>query len=164
MNPIIEKFETAAKERNIVLERSEDTKMVKTYGGKEVELKQVLYRTTLQLGERGYVPASILFQDDDAKTKINYQISYSRVAQVSDRNKLSDILLALNALNASKTGYYNFIVQPDGGISLRHVGLTTIDIESMLETFVFAGKLIGILLKDLENMDGVEVLPVSIKQ
>lgn len=163
MTAIINKFENEAKKRGVVLEKSTDVKKVKTYGGKEVDLKQVLFRTTLQLGEKGLVPASILFQDDAEKTKINYQITYSSVAQISDRNKLFDILQKLNELNLSKTGYYHFVVHSDGRISLRNVGLTTIDVEAMLETFLFAGKLIGILMMDLENMDGVEIMPLSDK-
>lgn len=161
MTAIINKFEDEAKKRGVVLEKSTDVKKVKTYGGKEIDLKQVLFRTTMRLGDKGLVPASILFQDDKDKTRINYQITYNSVAQISDRSKHFEILQKLNELNLSKTGYYHFLVHSDGRISLRNVGLTTIDVEAMLETFLFAGKLIGMLLSDLENIEGIQPLPVT---
>lgn len=161
MNPIIKTFEDAAKKQGIAIEKSEDTRKVKTYEGKEVDLKQVLYRTTLQLGEHGLVPASILFQDDDKRKCINYQISYSSVAQITDRNQLPEVLEQLNQMNVSKTGYYHFTVHPDGSIGLRNVGLTTEDITAVLDIFVFAGRLIGMLLNDLKNIKGIKVLPAK---
>lgn len=163
MSLITDKFEAIANDRNIQFKSEVHSRPLKTRDGKEVEQKQKVFQTSLKVGDNTVVPSSVVIHDSGLD-RVNYQITYNKIAQVTDRHKLPQILEKLNELNSMKSGYYHFIVTPDGELVLRHLGITGEDVRPLLNTFVYGGRILNLLTPELKEIDGLKLTGVKAKQ
>lgn len=156
MSQITENFEKIVKERKIDFEHQEHRYPTKNAKGKKVEEVQQFYQTTLKISATEGVPCAIVIHDASME-RVNYQITYNRIGQVTDRHKLPAILEKLNEFNSLKTGYYHFVISASGELSMRHLGMTGVDTRPLVDTFVAGGSILNLLLPDLRKLDGLKI-------
>lgn len=155
---ITEKFKQVAADQKVQFKDREITKPVKDKEGNEVEQKQVVFQSALQVEKGKPVPCAVIIQDS-ASDRVNYQITYNKIGYVKDRNKLPDILVALNDLNSVRSGYYHFVVGQDGELHMRSLGITGEDVRPLVNTFIFGGRILRSLMPELKQIEGLDLTP-----
>lgn len=158
MSLITDKFKQVAADQNVKFNDRTISKPIKDQNGKEIEQKQVIFQSALQAKKGKPVPCAVIIQESPAD-RVNYQISYNKIGYVTDRNKLPDILTTLNELNSVRSGYYHFVVNQDGELHMRHLGITGEDVRPLMNTFVFGGRILRSLLPELEQIAGLDLTP-----
>lgn len=156
MSLITRNFEEVAKERKIEFEHQENRHPLKNAEGKEVVQVQQFYQTSLKIGETEAVPCAVIIHDAPMD-RVNYQITYNHIGQVTDRNKLPAILEKLNDINSLKSGYFHFVISAAGELSMRHLGMTGEDVKPMMDTFIAGGRILNLLLPELRDISGLKI-------
>lgn len=155
MSLITDKFKRVAEDQKVQFKERDLSKPLKDKNGNEVEQTQKIFQSGLKLKEDKVIPCSTIIQDLPAD-RVNYQITYSRIGYVSDRNKMPDILMKLNELNTVRTGYYFLAISKDGELFMRHLGIVGEDVRPLVNTFVYGGRIIRNLFPELEQIDGID--------
>lgn len=156
MSLITDKFKQVASDRSIGFKDQVLNRPIKTKDGKEIEQKQAVFQTGMQLNDEKVIPCSVIIHDA-ASDRVNYQITYNRIGYVSDRNKMPQILEKLNELNTVRSGYYHFAVNQDGELHMRNLGITGEDVRPLVDTFVYGGRILRALFPDLQKISGLDL-------
>lgn len=157
MSILTERFLQEAESRQIKFNTKQVERTMKDKEGNEIPHKQLILQTALQVSEDKVVPCSVIIHDTDEMDYVNYQITYSRVGLVTDRLELPNILEALNELNSVKTGYYHFVVSPDGELQMRNLGILGADPVGTLTTFMHGGRILRAIMPELEELEGLDL-------
>ena len=56
-----------------------------------------------------------------------------------------------------KSGYYHFVVNPDGEIIMRHLGILGKDPVPAVNVFIHGGNILRLLMPELAKMNGVDL-------
>lgn len=158
MSLITDKFKQVATDQNVKFNDRVISKPIKDQNGNEIEQKQVVFQSALQAQKGKPVPCAVIIQEAPAD-RVNYQITYNKIGYVTDRNKLPDILTTLNDINSVRSGYYHFVVNQDGELHMRHLGITGEDVRPLMNTFVYGGRILRALLPELEKINGLDLTP-----
>jgi len=156
MSAITEKFQHLAQDRKIQFKSKDIETPIHKKDGETVKQKQVVFQTALRVNKEKAVACGVIVHDSDQQ-RVNYQITYNKIGQVTDRNKMPEITTALNEINAMRSGYYRFVISGDGEIIMRHLGITGEDVSPMMDVFIFGGRILRALLPELEKIEGVDV-------
>ena len=84
-------------------------------------------------------------------------MNYNRIGLVTDRTELPRILEKLNELNGMKSGYYHFVVSPDGELHMRHLGIVGKDPVPAVNVFIHGGNILRMVMNDLASLDGLDL-------
>ncbi|WP_208560182.1 hypothetical protein [Marinilactibacillus kalidii] len=158
MSTITDNFKALAEEKQIQFKTKEVPAPVRNKDGETTEQKQILFQSALRVTKDKPVGCAVIIHDASVE-RVNYQITYNKIGYVTDRNKLPDILAALNELNAMRSGYYRFLVSGDGEIFMRFLGITSEDVRPVMDVFIFGGRILRALLPELEKMEGIDLTP-----
>lgn len=129
----------------------------KNRNGDEVIQRQNVLQTALQVAEDKVVPCAVVIHETDELDYVNYQMTYNRVGFVTDRNELPTILEKVNDFNTMKSGYYHFVVNPDGEIIMRHLGILGKDPVPAVNVFIHGGNILRLLMPELAKIAGVDL-------
>ncbi len=157
MSILTERFLQEAESRQIKFNTKQVERTMKDKEGNEIPHKQLILQTALQVSEDKVVPCSVIIHDTDKMDHVNYQITYSRVGLVTDRLQLPAILEKLNELNSVETGYYHFIVSPDGELQMRNLGILGADPVATLTVFMHGGRILRAIMPKLEEIEGLDL-------
>lgn len=157
MSELTDKFIQEAERKNVMFNERKYERPVKDQQGNETTHKQVILQTSLQVNDDKVVPCAVVLHDDDNLEYINYQMNYNRIGLVTDRNELPNILEKVNELNGMKSGYYHFVVNPDGELHMRHLGIMGDDPTPALSTFIHGGRILRLLMSELNELKGIDL-------
>ena len=157
MSELTDKFIQEAERKNVMFNAREYERPVKDPQGNEMKHKQVILQTSLQVNDDKVVPCAVVLHDDENLEYINYQMNYNRIGLVTDRNELPNILEKINELNGMKSGYYHFVVNPDGELHMRHLGIMGDDATPALSTFIHGGRILRLLMAELSELKGIDL-------
>lgn len=157
MSKLTDKFIEEAKEKNIKFNSQVIERPMTNSTGKEVNHKQLILQTALQVTKNKVVPCAVILHDTDQLEYVNYQMDYNRIGQVTDRNALPEILEKINEINSMKSGYYHFVVKPDGELHMRHLGIVGNDTTPAVSTFINGGKILRTILPELKEIEGLDL-------
>ncbi|SFC45207.1 hypothetical protein SAMN04488102_10738 [Alkalibacterium subtropicum] len=160
MSKITDNFMHLAQDRKIQFKMKDIETPIRTKDGEQVTQKQIVFQTALRIQDKKAVACGVIIHESD-QPRVNYQITYNKIGQVTDRNKMPEITTALNEINAMRSGYYRFVVSGDGEIIMRHLGITGEDASPMMDVFVYGGRILKALLPQLEKIEGVDVSQVK---
>lgn len=125
--------------------------------GDEVIQKQLVLQTALQVTKDKVVPCAVVIHETDKLEYVNYQMTYNRIGFITDRNELPRILEKINEFNSMKSGYYHFVVSPDGEVSMRHLGILGPDPVPAVNVFIHGGNILRLLMKELTALEGIDL-------
>lgn len=157
MSEIIDNFIKEADKKKVKFNAQNMKQPVKTADGKEITHHQVILQSALQVDKEKVVPCAVVMQDDDKLEYINYQMNYNRIGLVTDRNELPNILEKINELNSMKSGYYHFVVNPDGELHMRNLGIMGTDPTPIVTTFIHGGRILRLIMPELKELKGLDV-------
>lgn len=157
MSIVTDRFMQEAEKKKIKFNSKVVERAIKDKEGNEVPHHQLILQTALQVSEEKVVPCSVIIHDTEKMEYVNYQISYNRIGLVTDRAELPTILEKINELNAVKSGYYHFIVNPDGELHMRNLGIVGIDPIPVVTTFMHGGRVLRAIMPELEKIDGIDL-------
>lgn len=157
MSLITDNFKKVADEKNLKFNAKDIERTLTDNKGEEVPHKQVVLQTALQVSDDKVVPSAVVLHDTDDLEYINYQMTYNRIGLVTDRNKISEILEKINEINSLKSGYYHFIVNPDGELIMRHLGIMGADAVPAVSTFIHGGRILRSIMPELAELDGIDL-------
>lgn len=157
MSKLTDSFIKEAKEKNIKFNSQVIEKPMTNSTGKEVNHKQLILQTALQVTKEKVVPCAVILHDTDQLEYVNYQMDYNRIGQVTDRNALPIILEKINEINSMKSGYYHFVIKPDGELHMRHLGIVGSDTTPAVSTFINGGKILRTILPELKEIEGLDL-------
>lgn len=129
----------------------------KNRNGDDVIQKQNVLQTALQISQDKVVPCAVVIHETEQLDYVNYQMTYNRVGFVTDRTQLPTILEKINEFNTMKSGYYHFVVNPDGEIIMRHLGILGEDPVPAVNVFIHGGNILRLLMSELAQLDGVDL-------
>ena len=158
MSIITENFKKLAEEKKIQFQTKELPAPIRNKKGDTQKQKQLLFQSALRVNKTKPVGCAVIIHDAELE-RVNYQITYSKIGYVTDRNKLPDILTELNDLNAMRSGYYRFLVSGDGELFMRFLGITGEDVAPVMDIFIFGGRILRALLPELNKIDGIDLTP-----
>lgn len=125
--------------------------------GDEVIQKQKVLQTALQISQDKVVPCAVVIHETDTLEYVNYQMTYNRIGYITDRNQLPTILEKLNEFNSMKSGYYRFVISPDGEMSMRHLGILGPDPVPAVNIFIHGGNILRLLMREFSELDGIDL-------
>ena len=157
MSQLTDKFIQMAEEKNVKFNAREYERPIKDQKGNDAQHRQVILQTALQVDKDKVVPCAVVLHDDDNLEYINYQMNYNRIGLITDRNELPNILEKVNELNSMKSGYYHFVVNPDGDLHMRHLGLMGADPTPAITTFIHGGRILRLVMNELKELDGLDL-------
>lgn len=157
MSELTDKFIQEAERKNVKFNAREMERPLKDKEGNEVAHKQVILQTALQVDQNKVVPCAVVLHDDDKLEYINYQMNYNRIGLVTDRNELPNILEKINELNGMKSGYYHFVVNPDGELHMRNLGIMGNDTTPAISTFIHGGRIVRLVMAELRELKGIDL-------
>lgn len=157
MSQITDNFVLEAERKNVKFNARVMERTMKDSKGNEVPHKQLILQTALQVDQDKVVPCAVVLHDTDDLEYVNYQMNYNRVGLVTDRNELPTILEKINELNAMKSGYYHFVVNPDGELHMRHLGIVGMDATPAVSTFIHGGRILRMVLPELQGLNGLDL-------
>lgn len=157
MSILTDRFVQEAERKQIKFNSKVIERTMKDKEGNEIPHEQLVLQTALQVTEEKVVPCSVIIHDTEKMDHVNYQITYSRVGLVTDRLELPNILEKLNELNSVKTGYYHFIVSPDGELQMRNLGVIGIDPIPTVTVFMHGGRILRAVMNELEGLPGLDL-------
>src|SRR5699024_3939833 len=123
----------------------------------EIDHKHAILETELQVDQNTAVPYAAVLHNDDNLEYINYQMNYNRIGLVTDRNELPNILEKINELNGMKSGYYHFVVNPDGELHMRNLGIMGDDPTPAISTFIHGGRILRLVMAELRELKGIDL-------
>lgn len=129
----------------------------KNRSGDEVIQKQLVLQTALQVTNDKVVPCAVVIHETDNLKYVNYQMTYNRIGLITDRNELPTILEKINEFNSMKSGYYHFVVTPDGELLMRHLGILGSDPVPAVNVFIHGGNILRLLMAELSQLDGIDL-------
>lgn len=156
MSLITDKFKQVAADQKVKFNDKVIERPVTLKDGKEVTQKQHAFQSGLQIKKSKVVPCSVIIHDA-ASDRVNYQITYNRIGYVTDRNKMGEVLEALNDLNRVRSGYFHFAISKDGEVIMRNLGITGEDVRPLVNTFIYGGRILRALFPDLEKISGLDL-------
>ncbi len=157
MSQLTDKFIQMAEAKNVKFNARDYERPVKDAQGNDTTHKQVILQTALQVDQDKVVPCAVVLHDDDNLEYINYQMNYNRVGLITDRNELPNILEKVNELNSMKSGYYHFVVNPDGELHMRHLGIMGDDVTPAITTFIHGGRILRLVMNELKELKGIDL-------
>lgn len=157
MSTITDNFMKEAENKQVKFNGKEIEKPAKNRKGEKITTKQMVLQTALQISEDKVVPCAVVIHETDELDYVNYQMNYNRIGFVTDRTELPNILEKINELNSMKSGYYHFVVKPDGELHLRHLGIMGEDPVPALNTFIHGGNILKLVMKELAELDGLDL-------
>lgn len=157
MSELTDNFIEEAKSKNVKFNSRVMERPMKDKEGNEVQHKQMILQTALQVGKDKVVPCAVVLQDNDDLEYVNYQMNYNRIGLVTDRNELPRILEKINEINGMKSGYYHFVVKPDGELHMRHLGIVGKDVTPAISTFIHGGRILRMLMPELSEIKGLDL-------
>lgn len=157
MSVISDNFLKEAESKRVKFNGKIIEKPVTDRQGNEIVSKQNVLQTALQISEDKVVPCAVVIHETDELEYVNYQMNYNRIGFVTDRNELPNILEKINELNAMKSGYYHFVVNPDGELILRHLGIIGKDPIPAVNTFIHGGNILKLVMNELAELDGLDL-------
>lgn len=158
MSKITDNFKQLAEEKKIQFQIKEIPAPIRDKEGNTMEQQQLLFQSALRVTKTKPVACAVIIHDAPQE-RVNYQITYNKIGYVTDRNKLADILVELNELNAMRSGYYRFLVSGDGELFMRYLGITGEDVNPVMDVFIFGGRILRALLPELEKIEGIDLTP-----
>lgn len=157
MSKITDNFVKEAENKRVKFNGKEIERPAKDRQGKDITTTQLVLQTALQISEDKVVPCAVVIHETDDLDYVNYQMNYNRIGFVTDRNELPNILEKVNELNSMKSGYYHFVVNPDGELHLRHLGILGVDPVPAVNTFIHGGNILRLVMKELSELDGLDL-------
>lgn len=157
MSQLSDKFLQEAERKKVKFNGKVIESKSKNPNGDDVIQKQLVLQTALQVTQEKVVPCAVVIHDTDSLEYVNYQISYNRIGLVTDRNALPRILEKLNEVNSMKSGYYHFVVNPDGELLMRHLGILGPDPIPAVNVFIHGGNILRLLMNELNAIDGLDL-------
>lgn len=157
MSQIIDNFLKEAENKRVKFNGKKMERPGKNREGEDITTTQNVLQTALQISEDKVVPCAVVIHDTDELEYVNYQMNYNRIGFVTDRNELPNILEKINELNAMKSGYYHFVVNPDGELHLRHLGIIGSDPIPAVNTFIHGGNILRMVMNELAELDGLDL-------
>lgn len=157
MSVISDNFLKEAESKKVKFNGKIIEKPAKDREGNDIVSKQNVLQTALQISEDKVVPCAVVIHETDELEYVNYQMNYNRIGFVTDRNELPNILEKINELNAMRSGYYHFVVNPDGELHLRHLGIMGKDPIPAVNTFIHGGNILRLVMKELAELKGLDL-------
>lgn len=157
MSAITDNFVQEAEKKNVMFNSRVMERTMTDNQGNEVPHKQLILQTALQVDQEKVVPCAVVLHDTEDLDYVNYQMNYNRIGLVTDRNELPTILDKINELNAMKSGYYHFVVNPDGELHMRHLGILGMDATPALSTFIHGGRILRLIMPELQELAGLDL-------
>lgn len=157
MSVITDNFVQEAERKKVKFNGKEMERKAKDREGNDVTSKQLMLQTALQVTEDKVVPCAVVLHETDDLEYVNYQMNYNRIGLVTDRTELPRILEKLNELNGMKSGYYHFVVSPDGELHMRHLGIVGKDPVPAVNVFIHGGNILRMVMNDLASLDGLDL-------
>ena len=127
MSELTERFIEEAERKKVKFKSRSVERPMTDSKGNEINHKQMVLQTALQVNKNKVVPCAVVIHDTDDLEYVNYQMNYNRIGLVTDRNALPAILEKINELNSMKSGYYHFAIKSDGELYMRHLGIVGMD-------------------------------------
>lgn len=157
MSKITDNFVQEAERKNVKFSSKAIDRPAKDRQGNDITTTQLVLQTALQISEDKVVPCAVVIHESEELKYVNYQMNYNRIGFVTDRNELPNILEKVNELNSMKSGYYHFVVNPDGELHLRHLGIIGEDPVPALNTFIHGGNILRLVMKELGELKGLDL-------
>lgn len=157
MSGITDNFLKEAERKKVKFNGKEMERKGKDRKGNDVTTTQLVLQTALQVTEEKVVPCAVVLHDTDDLEYVNYQMNYNRIGLVTDRTELPKILEKVNELNSMKSGYYHFVVKPDGELHMRHLGIVGKDPVPAVNVFIHGGNILKLVMNELKELDGLDL-------
>lgn len=157
MSEITDNFLKEAERKKVKFNGKEMERKGKDRKGNDVTTTQLVLQTALQVTEEKVVPCAVVLHDTDDLEYVNYQMNYNRIGLVTDRTELPRILEKVNELNSMKSGYYHFVVKPDGELHMRHLGIVGKDPVPAVNVFIHGGNILRMVMNELKELDGLDL-------
>lgn len=157
MSVITDNFLKEAESKKVKFNGKIIERPAKDRRGNDIVTKQNVLQTALQISQDKVVPCAVVIHETDELEYVNYQMNYNRIGFVTNRNELPTILEKLNELNSMKSGYYHFIVSPDGELSLRHLGIMGQDPIPAVNVFIHGGNILKLVMNELAELNGLDL-------
>lgn len=157
MSQLSDKFVQEAERKKVKFNGKVLETKSKNPNGDQVIQQQLVLQTALQVTQDKVVPCAVVIHETDSLEYVNYQMTYNRVGFVTDRNELPRILEKINEINSMKSGYYHFVVNPDGELLMRHLGILGPDPVPAVNVFIHGGNILRLLMKELGDLSGLDL-------
>lgn len=157
MSQITDHFIQEAERKRVKFNSREVERKAKDKQVNDITHKQLILQTALQVTEDKVVPCAVVLHESEELEYVNYQMNYNRIGLVTDRHELPNILEKVNELNAMKSGYYHFVVSPDGELHMRHLGIIGEDPVPAVNIFIHGGNILRMVLSELAELDGLDL-------
>jgi hypothetical protein len=157
MSEITDNFLKEAERKKVKFNGKEIDRKGQDRRGNEVTTTQLVLQTALQVTDEKVVPCAVVIHETDDLEYVNYQMNYNRIGLVTDRNELPNILEKVNELNSMKSGYYHFVVNPDGELHMRHLGILGKNPVPAVNVFIHGGNILRLVMKELQELNGLDL-------
>ncbi|NLB99329.1 MAG: hypothetical protein GX788_06865 [Lactobacillales bacterium] len=138
MLKILEEIEKLFAEKKLPLKRQ------------EIPNNQSLYQGTFQIAPGKSIPFGVVIVNGEEMA--DFQISFKRLAYLSNYADKEKILDLINDLNNSKTFYYRVCLAGDGEIYMKAMGKTTEDVRAMYEQLVIGSSIAKRVIEEVEKI------------
>lgn len=135
---ILEAIDTLFSEKKLPLKRQ------------DIPNNQYLYQGNFQIRPGRRIPFGLVIADGEEI--VDFQISFKRLAYLTNYDDKTKILELLNELNNTKTFYYRACLAADGEIFLKAMGKTTEDVRPIYEQLVIGSRVAKLVIDELEKI------------
>lgn len=135
---ILEEIEKLFAEKKLPLKRQ------------EIPNNQSLYQGTFQIAPGKRVPFGVVIVNGEEM--VDFQISFKRLAYLTNYADKDKVLELMNDLNNSKTFYYRVCLAGDGEIYLKAMGKTTEDVRPLYEQLVIGSNIAKLVVEEIEKI------------
>lgn len=111
---------------------------------------QSLYAGNFMIRPGKPLPFGVVVADGEELR--DYQISYKRLAYLSDYSKKGEILELINELNQGKTYYYTVVLAGDGEILMKAHGKTSSDVRALYDVLIIGSNVAKLVVAELEKV------------
>lgn len=135
---ILEEIEKLFTEKKLPLKRQ------------EIPNNQSLYQGTFQIAPGKRVPFGVVVVNGE--DLVDFQISFKRLAYLTNYGDKERVLETINDLNNDKTFYYRVCLAGDGEIYMKAMGKTTEDVRPLYEQLVIGSNIARHVVQEIEKI------------
>lgn len=116
----------------------------------EISNNQYLYQGTFMVRPGEKIPFGVVVAGDG--NLVDYQVSYKRLAYLTNYADKPKILELINELNQTKSFYYTIFLAGDGEIAMKAMAKTTEDVQTVYETLIVGSNVAKLVMEELEKV------------
>lgn len=117
----------------------------------EIPNNQSLYQGNFMVRQGKSVPFGVVVARGEGET-VDFQITFKRVAYLTNYAEKARVLELLNELNMNRTFYYHLCLADDGEILMKTMAKTTEDVRPLYEMLIIGSNVLKFVTQEIEKV------------